>query len=166
MLSIWFLFFCSDGEVRMLIFLIKETWALIFWQSVGSPAPGDEAPGGRPWLHASAGSAVGAQVEWVREVVAQAAATLMSCPANMRDVKKDEKSVPNLVHLLDLSPWNTAKKYAISCLLSLSATKCCKKLSEIDVADAEKLLEKLERSKLWNLFSRNCSGSVLFCRNL
>jgi hypothetical protein len=101
-------------------------------------------------------------------VVAQAAATLMSCPANTRDVKKDEKSVPNLVHLLDLSPGNTAKEYAISCLLSLSASKCCKKLmiahraigylkklSEIDVAGAKKLLEKPERGKLCHLFSRN-----------
>ncbi|KAM0907340.1 hypothetical protein ACQ4PT_016192 [Festuca glaucescens] len=102
-----------------------------------------------------------------REVAAQATATLMSCPANARDVKKDEKSVPNLVQLLDPSPGNTAKKYAISCLLSLSASKRCKKLmiahgaigylkklSEMDVAGAKKLLEKLERGKLRNLFSR------------
>jgi len=102
-----------------------------------------------------------------REVAAQATATLMSCPANTRDVKKDEKSVPNLVQLLDPSPGNTAKKYAISCLLSLSASKRCKKLmiahgaigylkklSEMDVAGAKKLLEKLERGKLRNLFSR------------
>ncbi|KAM0882449.1 hypothetical protein ACQ4PT_032312 [Festuca glaucescens] len=102
-----------------------------------------------------------------REVAAQATATLMSCPANARDVKKDEKSVPNLVQLLDPSPGNTAKKYAISCLLSLSASKRCKKLmiahgaigylkklSDMDVAGAKKLLEKLERGKLRNLFSR------------
>ncbi|XP_051193463.1 uncharacterized protein [Lolium perenne] len=102
-----------------------------------------------------------------REVAAQATATLMSCPANARDVKKDEKSVPNLVQLLDPSPGNTAKKYAISCLLSLSASKRCKKLmiahgaigylkklSEMDVAGAKKLLEKLERGKLRNLFTR------------
>jgi hypothetical protein len=102
-----------------------------------------------------------------REVAAQATATLMSCPANARDVKKDEKSVPNLVQLLDPSPGNTAKKYAISCLLSLSASKRCKKLmiahgaigylkklSEMDVAGAKKLLEKLERGKLRSIFSR------------
>ncbi|KAM0831191.1 hypothetical protein ACQ4PT_065718 [Festuca glaucescens] len=53
-----------------------------------------------------------------REVAAQATATLMSCPANARDVKKDEK------------------------------------LCEMDVVDAKKLLEKLERGKLLNLFSR------------
>ncbi|CAM0956414.1 unnamed protein product [Alopecurus aequalis] len=102
-----------------------------------------------------------------REVAAQATATLMSCPANARDMKKDEKSVPNLVQLLDPSPGNTAKKYAISCLLSLSASKRCKKLmiahgaigylkklSEMDVAGAKKLLEKLERGKLRSLFNR------------
>lgn len=103
-----------------------------------------------------------------REAAAQATATLMNgCPVNARDVKKDEKSVPNLVQLLDPSPGNTAKKYAISCLLSLSASKRCKKLmiahgaigylkklSEMDVAGAKKLLEKLERGKLRSLFSR------------
>ncbi|XP_040384393.1 uncharacterized protein LOC121055598 [Oryza brachyantha] len=102
-----------------------------------------------------------------REVAAQAVASLMSCPPNARDVKKDEKSVPNLVQLLEPSPQNTAKKYAISCLLSLSANKRCKKLmishgaigylkklSEMDVTGAKRLLEKLERGKLRNLFSR------------
>lgn len=33
--------FCSDSEVRIILLSIKETWvrSLIFWQSVGSPAP-------------------------------------------------------------------------------------------------------------------------------
>ncbi|CAL4931874.1 unnamed protein product [Urochloa decumbens] len=102
-----------------------------------------------------------------REAAAQAVASLMGYPPNARDIKKDEKSVPNLVQLLDPSPQNTAKKYAISCLLALSASKRCrklmvshgaigylKKLSEKDVAGAKKLLEKLERGKLRSLFSR------------
>ncbi|XP_072963928.1 uncharacterized protein [Typha angustifolia] len=102
-----------------------------------------------------------------REVAAQAVACLMSNPQNARDVKKDEKSVPNLVQLLDPSPLNTAKKYAISCLLSLSSSKRCKKLmishgaigylkklSEMDVAGSKKLLERLEKGKLRNMFSR------------
>ncbi|OAY78902.1 U-box domain-containing protein 3 [Ananas comosus] len=102
-----------------------------------------------------------------REVAAQAVASLISYPQNSRDIKRDEKSVPNLVQLLDPSPLNTAKKYAISCLLSLSSSKRCKKLmishgaigylkklSEMDVAGAKKLLERLERGKLRNLFSR------------
>jgi hypothetical protein len=102
-----------------------------------------------------------------REAAAQAVASLMAYPPNARDIKKDEKSVPNLVQLLDPSPHNTAKKYAISCLLSLSASKRCrklmishgaigylKKLTEMDVAGAKKLLEKLERGKLRSLFVR------------
>ncbi|KAF7025909.1 hypothetical protein CFC21_038060 [Triticum aestivum] len=62
-----------------------------------------------------------------------AAATLMSCPANARSVKKDDKSVPNLVHLLDPSPGDTVKKYAIS-----GAIGYLNKLSEMDVAGANK----------------------------
>jgi hypothetical protein len=102
-----------------------------------------------------------------REAAAQAVASLMGYPPNARDIKKDEKSVPNLVQLLEPSPQNTAKKYAISCLLALSASKRCKKLmishgaigylkklSEKDVAGAKKLLEKLERGSLRSLFSR------------
>ncbi|XP_062217030.1 vacuolar protein 8-like isoform X2 [Phragmites australis] len=101
-----------------------------------------------------------------REVAAQAVARLVSYPPNAREMKKDEKSVPSLVQLLDPSPVNTAKKYAISCLLSLSAIKRCKKLmishgaigylkklSDMDVAGAKKLLERLERGRLRSLFS-------------
>lgn len=104
-----------------------------------------------------------------REAAAQAVASLMGCPPNARDMKKDEKSVANLVQLLDPSPQNTAKKYAISCLLALSTSKRCKKLmishgaigylkklseSEKDVAGAKKLLEKLDRGRLRSLFGR------------
>ncbi|XP_073102295.1 uncharacterized protein [Elaeis guineensis] len=102
-----------------------------------------------------------------REVAAQAIASLISYPPNSREVKKDEKSVPSLVQLLDPSPQNTARKYAISCLLSLSSSKRCKKLMisygavgylkklcEMDVAGAKKLLERLQRGKLRSLFRR------------
>ncbi|XP_072956812.1 uncharacterized protein [Typha angustifolia] len=108
-----------------------------------------------------------AKANAAREAAAQAIASLMSYPQNCRDIKKDEKSVPNLVQLLDPSPANTAKKYAISCLLCLSQSKRCKKLmtshgaigylkklSDMDVAGAKKLLEKLERGKLRRLFTR------------
>ncbi|KAF0916198.1 hypothetical protein E2562_000790 [Oryza meyeriana var. granulata] len=103
-----------------------------------------------------------------REVAAQAMASLVSYPPNAREVRKDDKSVPCLVQLLDPSPANTAKKYAIACLLSLAAAKRCKKLmishgaigylkklSDMDVAGAKKLLERLERGKLRSLFSRD-----------
>ncbi|XP_034577017.1 uncharacterized protein [Setaria viridis] len=103
-----------------------------------------------------------------REVAAQALASLVGCPANAREVRKDDKGVPRLVQLLDPSPANTAKKYAIACLLTLSAAKRCKKLmishgaigylkklSDMDVAGARKLLERLERGSLRSLFSRD-----------
>ncbi|KAI4354981.1 hypothetical protein L6164_003800 [Bauhinia variegata] len=102
-----------------------------------------------------------------REVAAQAVASLMTLSQNRREVKKDDKSVPNLVQLLDPSPQNTAKKYAVSCLGSLSSSKKCKKLmisygaigylkklTEMDIPGAKKLLERLERGKLRSLFSR------------
>ncbi|OMP00523.1 Armadillo [Corchorus olitorius] len=102
-----------------------------------------------------------------REVAAQALSSLVTVSQNCREVKKDDKSVPNLVQLLDPSPQNTAKKYAVSCLASLSSSKKCKKLmisygaigylkklSEMEVPGAKKLLERLERGKLRSLFSR------------
>ncbi|XP_068650282.1 U-box domain-containing protein 2-like [Aristolochia californica] len=108
-----------------------------------------------------------AKTNSAREIAAQAICYLLNVPQNSREVKKDEKSVPNLVQLLDPSPQNTAKKYAVSCLGSLSSSKRCKKLmisygaigylkklSEMEIPGAKKLLEKLERGKLRSLFSR------------
>lgn len=102
-----------------------------------------------------------------REVAAQAIATLMSYRPICRDVKKSEKCVPSLVQLLEPSPANTAKKYAVSCLLSLSSSKkskkmmishgaigYLKKLKELDVPGSKKLLERLENGMLRNLFSK------------
>ncbi|MBA0831688.1 hypothetical protein Goarm_016139 [Gossypium armourianum] len=102
-----------------------------------------------------------------REVAAQALSSLVTVSQNCREVKKDDKSVPNLVQLLDPSPQNTAKKYAVSCLASLSSSKKCKKLMisygaigylkklfEMETPGAKKLLERLERGKLRCLFSR------------
>ncbi|KAK9147727.1 hypothetical protein Scep_006484 [Stephania cephalantha] len=107
-----------------------------------------------------------AKTNGAREVAAQALSSLMSLSQNSREVKRDEKSVPNLVQLLDPSPHNTGKKYAVSCLLSLSSSKKCKKsmisygaigylkkLSEMEIPGAKKLLERLERGKLRSLFS-------------
>ncbi|KAG8391758.1 hypothetical protein BUALT_Bualt01G0220300 [Buddleja alternifolia] len=102
-----------------------------------------------------------------REVAAQAISSLMTVSHNCREVKKIDKSVPNLVALLDPSPHNTAKKYAVASLGMLSSSKKCKKLmisygaigylkklTEMDIPGAKKLLERLERGKLKNLFSR------------
>ncbi|GFP93051.1 importin subunit alpha-4 [Phtheirospermum japonicum] len=103
----------------------------------------------------------------VREVAAQAIASLMTVAHNCREVKREEKSVPSLVALLDPGPHNTAKKYAVCCLGMLSSSKKCKKLmvsygaigylkklTEMDVPGAKKLLERLERGKLKSLFGR------------
>ncbi|MBA0592397.1 protein CELLULOSE SYNTHASE INTERACTIVE 1 [Gossypium raimondii] len=102
-----------------------------------------------------------------REVAAQALSSLVTVSHNCREYKKDDKTVPNLVQLLDPSPQNTAKKYAVSCLSSLSSSKKCKKLmisygsigylkklSEMETPGAKKLLERLERGKLRSLFVR------------
>ncbi|KAF6160514.1 hypothetical protein GIB67_019283 [Kingdonia uniflora] len=108
-----------------------------------------------------------AKTNAAREVSAQALSSLMALTQNCREIKKDEKSVPNLVQLLDPSSQNTAKKYAVPCLGSLSSSKKCKKLmisygaigylkklSEMEIAGAKKLLERLERGKLRSFFSR------------
>ncbi|CAI0471957.1 unnamed protein product [Linum tenue] len=102
-----------------------------------------------------------------REVAAQAISSLMTVSQNCREVRKEGRSVPNLVQLLDASPQNTAKKYAVACLAGLSGSKRCrkmmisygasgylKKLTEMDVPGSKKLLERLERGKLRSLFIR------------
>ncbi|KAI4303345.1 hypothetical protein MLD38_038990 [Melastoma candidum] len=102
-----------------------------------------------------------------REIAAQAISSLMTVPHNRREVKREEKSVASLVQLLDPSPQNTAKKYAIVCLGHLSSSKKCKKsmisygaigylkkLTEMDIPGARKLLERLERGKLRSLLGR------------
>lgn len=108
-----------------------------------------------------------AKANSARELAAQAISSLMTLSHNCREVKRDDKSVPNLVALLDPSPHNTAKKYAVACLALLSSSKKCKKLmtsygaigylkklTEMDIPGAKKLLERLERGKLKSLFSR------------
>ncbi|KAA8520576.1 hypothetical protein F0562_014832 [Nyssa sinensis] len=99
-----------------------------------------------------------AKTNSAREVAVQAISSLVILSQNCRGVKRDDKSVPNLVQLLDPSPQNTAKKYAVSCLASLSSSKKCKrlmisygaigylkKLSEMDIPGAKKLLKRLSR---------------------
>ncbi|KAL1818546.1 hypothetical protein ACET3Z_013415 [Daucus carota] len=108
-----------------------------------------------------------AKSESCKELAAQAVSSLMTHPQNCKEVKRDGKSVPNLVQLLDPSPQNTAKKYAVSCLVLISSSKKCKrlmisygaigylkKLCEMDIPGAKKLLERLERGKVRSLFSR------------
>lgn len=103
-----------------------------------------------------------------QEMAAQALSSLLLVPHNCREIRKEEKSIPNLVQLLDPTNQTTAKKYAISALASLSTSKKCKKLmiscgarahlkklSELEVFGAKKLLERLDRGKFRSfLFGR------------
>lgn len=95
-----------------------------------------------------------------REIAAQALSSLMSLSQNCKEVKRIGKGVPNLVQLLDPNPQNTAKKYAVTCLNLLSSSKKCKKLmisygaigylkklTEMEVPGAKKLLERMDRGK-------------------
>ncbi|KAL4188185.1 hypothetical protein AMTRI_Chr09g42840 [Amborella trichopoda] len=108
-----------------------------------------------------------AKTNSAREVAAQALSNLLVCPQNCREMRKSEKGVPSLVQLLDPGPQNSAKKYAVSCLGYLSSSKKCrklmvsygaigylKKLCEMEVPGAKKLLERLERGKLRSIFSK------------
>lgn len=100
-----------------------------------------------------------------KEVATQAMSSLMGYHSNVREVKRDKNSIPNLVQLLDHSPQNTSKKYAVTCLLRLSVSTRCrksmisyggigylKKLVDMEVHGAKKLLEKLERGRLQTFF--------------
>ncbi|KAG2326289.1 hypothetical protein Bca52824_009017 [Brassica carinata] len=102
-----------------------------------------------------------------REVAAQAIASLVTVPRNCREVKRDEKSVTSLVMLLEPSPSNSAKKYAVSCLAAMCSSRKCrklmvahgavgylKKLAEMEVPGSKKLLERIEKGKLKSFFTR------------
>eukprot|EP01018_Ginkgo_biloba_P018238 Gb_37022 [translate_table: standard] len=108
-----------------------------------------------------------AKTSSAQEVAAQALSSLLLLPHNCREIRRDEKSIPNLVQLLDPNNQTSAKKYAISALSFLSSSKKCKKmmiscgaraylkkLSEIEVVGAKKLLERLDRGKFRSLFGR------------
>ncbi|CAA6663362.1 unnamed protein product [Spirodela intermedia] len=71
-------------------------------------------------------------------------------PPNARGLKKDPRSVPSLVRLLDPAPPNTAAKHAVACLLALSSAS--KRHSEMDVPGSKRLLHRLQRGKLPTLF--------------
>ncbi|GLJ46547.1 hypothetical protein SUGI_0980920 [Cryptomeria japonica] len=105
-----------------------------------------------------------AKANIAQELAAQALASLLQVPQNCREIRKEEKSIPSLVQLLDPINQNTAKKYAIQALSALATSKKCKKLmiscgaraylkklAELEVLGAKKLLERLEKSKFRGL---------------
>ncbi|KAH7513120.1 hypothetical protein FEM48_Zijuj12G0162900 [Ziziphus jujuba var. spinosa] len=67
-------------------------------------------------------------------IATQAISSLVTLSQDCREVRRDNKSVPNSVQLLDPSPQKTLKKNA--------------KPTETDIPAARKLLERLERGKL------------------
>ena len=99
-----------------------------------------------------------------REAAAAALSSLMSCEQNAREVRRNPKSVPGFVQLLDANPKNGAKKEAVACLLLLSGCKksrkmmvsygaigYLKKLSDLDIPGAKSLLQRLESSSWWTM---------------
>lgn len=110
-----------------------------------------------------------------REAAAQAMAGLMSgCHKNCRKIvvkkRNCQSALPGLVQLLDWNTSNRANKYAVACLLCLSkssksrrlmiahgAIGYLKKLTEMGVPGSTELMERLEKGKLINLFTRSVS---------
>ncbi|GER49743.1 ARM repeat superfamily protein [Striga asiatica] len=88
-----------------------------------------------------------------REVGAHAISCLMSVSCNCREVKKEEKSMPSLVALLDPSQQNTAKKYKVTCFGMLCSSKKCRKwkVSYGAIGYLKKLSEMMCRGR------RSCS---------
>eukprot|EP01018_Ginkgo_biloba_P037605 Gb_11306 [translate_table: standard] len=102
-----------------------------------------------------------------QEMAAQALSSLLVVQTNRREFIKDEKSVARLVQMLDPRNQSVAKKFPLSALLVLSASKSCRKkiatagacqhlqkLAEMEVAGAKKILQRIAGSRLRNIFSR------------
>ncbi|KAK9104066.1 LOW QUALITY PROTEIN: hypothetical protein Scep_020910 [Stephania cephalantha] len=100
-----------------------------------------------------------------KECAAKALASLMQFVGNRRIYRKEERGIVGTVQLLDPSIHNLDKKYPISILLSVVQSKKCRKrmidagacaflpkLVEMEVGGAKKLLEGLEKFKVWGLF--------------
>ncbi|XP_057971638.1 uncharacterized protein LOC131160221 [Malania oleifera] len=102
-----------------------------------------------------------------KEAAVKALSNLLSCAENKKIFRKDERGMVSVVQLLD--PMQSLdKKYPVSVLALLVHSKKCrkqmvaagacgylKKLVEMDVEGARKLLESLGRSKVWGVFSRS-----------
>lgn len=102
-----------------------------------------------------------------KEVAAMALSVLVLHAGNRRVLRKDEKGVVSVVHLLNPSLQGLDKKYPVTLLASLVHSKSCrkqmvaagacvymKKLVEMDVEGSKKLLESLGRGKIWGVFAR------------
>ncbi|CAA0806898.1 ARM repeat superfamily protein [Striga hermonthica] len=105
-----------------------------------------------------------------KEAAAKVLSMLMNFIGNRRIFRKVEKGIVSVVQLLDPLVKNLDKKYLVSILASLMNSKKCRKqmvaagacvylpkLVESDVEGAKKLLDGLERGKLWGVFGRALS---------
>uniref|UniRef100_A0A2P2IZQ4 Uncharacterized protein MANES_06G124800 n=1 Tax=Rhizophora mucronata TaxID=61149 RepID=A0A2P2IZQ4_RHIMU len=102
-----------------------------------------------------------------KEAAAKALSSLVLYAGNRRIFRKDERGIVSTVHLLDPLVQNLDKKYPVSILNSLVHSKKCrkqmiaagasvnlKKLAEMDVEGAKKLLDYLGTGKIWGVFAR------------
>lgn len=102
-----------------------------------------------------------------KEAAAKALSQLLLYAGNRRIFRKDERGIVSCVQLLDPLIQNLDKKYPVSMLASLVHSKKCrklmiaaggcvhlKKLVEMDVEGAKKLLDGLGRGKFWGVFAR------------
>ncbi|KAJ9163942.1 hypothetical protein P3X46_023563 [Hevea brasiliensis] len=102
-----------------------------------------------------------------KEAAGKALSNLVLYAGNRRIFRKDEMGIVSAVPLLDPLIQNLDKKYPVSLLASLVHSKKCrkqmiaagacvhlKKLVEMDVAGAKKLLDGLGRGKIWGVFAR------------
>ncbi|XWS47764.1 hypothetical protein CRYUN_Cryun13aG0013000 [Craigia yunnanensis] len=96
-----------------------------------------------------------------------ALSTLMLYAGNRKVFRKDERGIVNAVQLSDPLIQNLDKKYPVLILSELVYSKKCrkqmvaasayvylKKLVEMNVKGAKKLLESLGRGKIWGVFAR------------
>ncbi|KAK1319363.1 hypothetical protein QJS10_CPB04g00149 [Acorus calamus] len=103
-----------------------------------------------------------------REAAAKALACLLTCSSNRRLFRKDEAGVYGAVQLLDASIVAVDKRYPIAILGAVSESRRCRKqmvaaggcgylrrLAEMEVESAKRLLETLEKGKLWGVFPRS-----------
>ncbi|KAJ4850152.1 hypothetical protein Tsubulata_000635 [Turnera subulata] len=102
-----------------------------------------------------------------KEAAAKALSVLVLFAGNKRLFRKDERGIVSTVQLLDPLIQNLDKKYPVSTLASIVHSKKCrkqmiaagaslhlKKLVEMDVEGAKKLLDGLGRGKIWGVFAR------------
>ena len=103
-----------------------------------------------------------------REAAAKALSNLLVCTFNRKIFRKEERGIVSTVQLLDPFSKNFDKKWPIAVLATLVSSKKCRKqmvgagvcvyllkLGELKVEGAKKLLDSLDRGKLWGVFPRS-----------